>query len=61
MGTGGGETDVYWYSEGYVKSFPDGVTTAKMIGFDTSLLLRNPTSPDKAVQLSRKKFYFSIQ
>ena len=58
MRTGGGETDVYWYSEGLVKTFPDGVTTAKMIGFDTSTLLRDPGNPNKAVQLSRKVFYF---
>ncbi len=58
MRTGGGETDVYWYSEGLVKSFPDGATTAKMIGFDTSTLLRDPDNPNKAVQLSRKVFYF---
>ncbi len=58
MRTGGGETDVYWYSEGLVKSFPEGVTTAKMIGFDTSHLLRDPDNPNKAYQLSRKIFYF---
>lgn len=58
MRTGGGKTDVYWYSEGLVKSFPDGATTAKMIGFDTSTLLRDSDNPDKAVQLSRKVFYF---
>ena len=58
MRTGGGETDVYWYSEGLVKSFPDGTTTAKMIGFDTSHLLTDRESPNKAVQLSRKIFYF---
>lgn len=58
MRTGAGETDVYWYSEGLVKSFPDGVTTARMIGFDTSQLLRDPDNPDKAIQLSRKIFYF---
>lgn len=38
MRTGGGDTDVYWYSEGLIKSFPEGVTTARMIGFDTSTL-----------------------
>jgi len=58
MRTGGGETDVYWYSEGLVKSFPEGSTTAKMIGFDTSHLLRDRDNPNKAVQLSRKIFYF---
>ena len=58
MRTGGGQTDVYWYSEGLVKSFPEGTTTAKMIGFDTSQLLRDPDNPNKAVQLSRKIFYF---
>ena len=58
MRTGGGQTDVYWYSEGLVKSFPDGATTAKMIGFDTSHLIRDPDNPDKAFQLSRKIFYF---
>lgn len=58
MRTGGGETDVYWYSEGLVRSFPDGVATARMIGFDTSHLLRDPDNPDKAIQLSRKIFYF---
>ena len=58
MRTGGGKTNVYWYSEGLVKSFPDGETTAKMIGFDTSQLLRDAATPDKAVQLSRKIFYF---
>jgi hypothetical protein len=58
MRTGGGTTDVYWYSEGFVKSFPDGETTAKMIGFDTARLLRDPDNPNKAIQLSRKIFYF---
>jgi hypothetical protein len=58
MRTGGGETDVYWYSEGLIKSFPEGVTTARMIGFDTSKLLRDPDNPNKAIQLSRKIFYF---
>jgi hypothetical protein len=58
MRTGGGEADVYWYSEGLVKSFPDGKTISKMIGFDTSQLLRDPRNPNKAVQLSRKIFYF---
>jgi hypothetical protein len=58
MRTGGGQTDVYWYSEGLIKSFPEGVTTAKMIGFDTARLLRDPDNPNKAVQLSRKIFYF---
>ena len=58
MRTGGGETNVYWYSEGIVKGFPDGDTTAKMIGFDTSRLLRDPDNPNKAIQLSRKIFYF---
>ena len=58
MRTGGGETDIYWYSEGLVKSFPDGATTARMIGFDTSTLLRDPENPNRAVQLSRKIFYF---
>ncbi len=58
MRTGGGNTDVYWYSEGIVKSFPDGATTAKMIGFDTSRLIRDPDNPKKAIQLSRKIFYF---
>ena len=58
MRTGGGETNVYWYSEGLVKSFPGGVPTAKMIGFDTSHLLRDPDNPNKAIQLSRKIFYF---
>ena len=58
MRTGGGETDVYWYSEGLIKSFPGGDTTAKMIGFDASRLLRDPDNPNRAVQLSRKIFYF---
>ena len=58
MRTGGGETDVYWYSEGLVKTFPGGETTAKMVGFDTSQLLRDPDNPNKAIQLSRKIFYF---
>lgn len=58
MRTGGGETDVYWYSEGLVKSFPDGVTTARMIGFDASHLLRDPDNADRAIQLSRKIFFF---
>jgi len=58
MRTGGGETDVYWYSEGLIKDFPEGNTTARMIGFDTSRLLRDPGNPNKAIQLSRKIFYF---
>ena len=58
MRAGGGETDVYWYSEGLIKRFPDGETTAKMIGFDTARLLRDPANPNKAIQLSRKIFYF---
>ena len=58
MRAGGGETDVYWYSEGLIKRFPEGDTTAKMIGFDTARLLRDPKNPNKAIQLSRKIFYF---
>jgi hypothetical protein len=58
MRAGGGDGDVYWYSEGLVKRFPDGETTAKMIGFDTARLLRDPSNPNKAIQLSRKIFYF---
>ena len=58
MRTGGGETDVYWYSEGLIKDFPEGNTSAKMIGFDTARLLRDPNNPNKAIQLSRKIFYF---
>ncbi len=58
MRTGGGETDVYWYSEGVIKTFPGGETTAVMIGFDTARLLRDPNNPNKAIQLSRKIFYF---
>ena len=58
MRTGGGETDVYWYSEGLIKDFPEGNTTAKMIGFDTARLLRDPNNPNKAIQLSRKIILF---
>ena len=58
MRTGGGVTDVYWYSEGELKSFPGGETEAKMIGFDTSHLLRDPENPRVATQLSRKIFYW---
>ena len=58
MRTGGGETDVFWYSEGLIKSFPAGETTARMIGFDAGRLLRDPDNPNKAVHLSRKIFYF---
>jgi len=58
MRTGGGKTSVFWYSEGLVRTFPGGQTTARMIGFDTSHLLRDPDNPNKAIQLSRKIFYF---
>lgn len=58
MRTGGGETDVYWYSEGLLKSFPDGETIAEMVGFDTSTLFRDPDDPTVAKQLSRKIFYW---
>jgi hypothetical protein len=58
MRTGGGATDVYWYSEGLLKSFPSGETIAEMVGFDTSTLIRDPDDPTKATQLSRKIFYW---
>lgn len=58
MRTGGGDTDVYWYSEGLLKSFPDGEVIAEMVGFDTSTVLRDPADPSKATQLSRKIFYW---
>ena len=58
MRTGGGETDVYWYSEGLLKSFPDGEVIAEMVGFDTSTVIRDPDDPSKATQLSRKIFYW---
>lgn len=58
MRTGGGTTDVYWYSEGLLKSFPGGETIAEMVGFDTSTLIRDPDDPAKATQLSRKIFYW---
>lgn len=58
MRTGGGETDVYWYSEGLLKSFPGGEVIAEMVGFDTSTVIRDPADPSKATQLSRKIFYW---
>lgn len=56
--TGGGDTDTYWYSEGVLKSFPDGAVIAEMVGFDASTLIRDPEDPAKATQLSRKIFYW---
>ena len=58
MRAGDGDSTVYWYSEGLIKDFPEGRTTAKMIGFDTARLIRDPANPNKAMQLSRKIFYF---
>lgn len=58
MRVGGGSEDVYWYSEGIVRDFPEGNVTAKMIGFDVGRLLRDPDNPNRAHHLSRKIFYF---
>lgn len=58
MRTGGGETDTYWYSEGLLKSFPGGEIIAEMVGFDASTVIRDPSDPTKATQLSRKIFYW---
>lgn len=58
MRVGDGETPVYWYAEGLLKSFPDGKTTARMIGFDTGRLLRDPENPNQATHLSRKIFFW---
>ena len=58
MRTGDGKTDIYWYWEGLVKTFPEGVTTARMIGFDANYLLRDSNNTDKAIHLSRKIYFF---
>lgn len=58
MRIGDGTSPKYWYAEGQLKSFPDGKTTAKMIGFDTGHLLRDPDDPTKATHLSRKIFFW---
>jgi len=58
MRAGGGKTSVYWYSEGLIRSFPDGKVTAKMEGFDTAHLIPDPEDPNTFYQLSRKIFLF---
>ncbi len=58
MRVGDGTSPKYWYAEGQLKSFPDGTTTSKMIGFDTGHLLRDPDNPAKATHLSRKIFFW---
>ncbi|MCB2107142.1 MAG: hypothetical protein KDE14_05550 [Rhodobacteraceae bacterium] len=47
---------VFWYSEGIVKSNPEGETIGYMTGTDMSIVMRDETKPNTWIQLSRKIF-----
>jgi hypothetical protein len=49
---------VYWYSEGDVKSYPDGKKLVRMEGFDAARLYWSDKSKPEAIQLSRKIYVF---
>ena len=55
VGTG---DPVYWYSIGEVYSYPDGTLRARLEGFDTARLVRDPDQKHTAYQLSRKTFVY---
>jgi hypothetical protein len=52
----GDGTPVYWYSEGELRSYPDGKLLAKVEGFDTARTL--PGTSDARTQLSRKIYIY---
>jgi len=58
MRAGDDSNQVFWYSEGSLKTFPEGKPIADMIGFDVSRIIRDTEYSNKAKQLSRKIFYF---
>lgn len=57
MRVGGGEP-VYWYSSGTIRAYPGGKLIATIEGYDVARLDSAESTPDKAVQLSRKTYLY---
>ncbi len=57
MRVGDGEP-VYWYSSGTIRAYPGGKLIATIEGYDVARLDPAASTPDKAVQLSRKTYLY---
>jgi len=57
MRIGTGEP-VYWYCIGEVYEYPSGKLVAKVEGIDTARYIKSESSSTKALQLSRKIFFY---
>jgi hypothetical protein len=57
MRIGTGEP-VYWYCIGEIYEYPSGKLLAKVEGIDTARYLKSESTPTKALQLSRKIFFY---
>lgn len=57
MRTGTGQP-VYWYCVGEVYEYPSGKLIAKVEGVDTARYIAAESTPTKALQLSRKIFFY---
>ncbi|MCS6874720.1 MAG: DUF1838 family protein [Pyrinomonadaceae bacterium] len=57
MRVGKGEP-VYWYCIGEIYEFPSGKLIAKVEGIDTAKILTSESTATRAVQLSRKIFFY---
>ena len=56
---GGLDAPAYWYSEGLVRGMKDGAIASRMLGVESWITLpRDKTSPNVAVSLSRKIYFF---
>lgn len=57
MRIGTGEP-IYWYCVGEVYEYPSGKLVAKVEGIDTARYIKSESNPTKALQLSRKIFFY---
>jgi hypothetical protein len=57
MRVGTGEP-IYWYCIGEIYEYPSGKLLAKVEGIDTARYIKSESTPTKALQLSRKIFFY---